>query len=57
MKTADQRSPREVFEAAMAAPPMTPDDLAEARTLEAREMARAEDRRRPSPQLPLEVAA
>lgn len=50
-------SPREVFQAAMAAPPLTEFELMQKRCAEAEEMSRAEARRAPTPQLPLEQAA
>lgn len=53
----NQRSPREVFQAAMAAPPMSPTDQLERRELISREYARAEARREPTPQLELGEAA
>jgi hypothetical protein len=50
-------SPREVFDAAMAAPPLSEFELMQKRCADARERARAEARRQPSPQLPLEQVA
>lgn len=50
-------SPREVFEAAMAAPPLSEFERMQKRCAVAAEMARAEARRAPTPQLPLEQAA
>lgn len=50
-------SPREVFKGAMAAPPLSEFELMLKRCAEAAEMARAEARRAPTPQLPLEQAA
>lgn len=58
MKPSTQpQSPREIFQAAMAAPPLTEFELVQKRCAEAREMARYEARRAPAPQLPLEAAA
>ena len=49
--------PWSVFETAMAAPPMTPEEKAAFRSQIAAQMAEDERRRQPEPQLPLEVAA
>lgn len=50
-------SPREVFEAAMAAPPITEHEIMQARCAKARVAAEDERKRAPTPQLPLEAAA
>ena len=49
--------PWSVFETAMAAPPMTPEEKAAFRSQIAAQMAEDERRRQPEPQLPLEAAA
>lgn len=49
--------PWSVFETAMAAPPMTPEEKAAFRSQIAAQMAEDERRRQPEPQLPLEDAA
>ena len=49
--------PWSVFETAMAAPPMTPEEKAAFRSQIAAQMAEDERRRQPEPQLPLQVAA
>ena len=49
--------PWSVFETAMAAPPMTPEEKAAFRSQIAAQMAEDERRRKPEPQLPLEAAA
>ena len=49
--------PWSVFETAMAAPPMTPEEKAAFRSQIAAQMAEDERRRAPEPQLPLPVAA
>ena len=49
--------PWSVFETAMAAPPMTPEEKAAFRSQIAAQMAEDDRRRQPEPQLPLEVAA
>ena len=49
--------PWSVFQAAMAAPPMTPAETAHFRSQIAAQMAEDERRRAPVPQLPLPVAA
>lgn len=49
--------PWSVFETAMAAPPMTSGEKAIFRSQIAAEIDRAEARRQPTPQLPLEAAA
>ena len=49
--------PWSVFEAAMAAPPMTPEEKAAFRSQIAAQMAEDDRRRQPEPQLPLEAAA
>ena len=49
--------PWSVFETAMAAPPMTPEEKAAFRSQIAAQMAEDERRRAPVPQLPLEAAA
>ena len=49
--------PWSVFETAMAAPPMTPEEKAAFRSQIAAQMAEDERRRQPEPQLPLPVAA
>lgn len=49
--------PMKIFLAAMAAPPMTPEEKAAFRSQIAAQMAEDERRRQPEPQLPLEAAA
>ena len=49
--------PMSVFEAAMAAPPMTPAETAPVRCQLAAQIAEDVRRRQPEPQLPLEAAA
>ena len=49
--------PWSVFETAMAAPPMTPEEKAAFRSQIAAQMAEDDRRRQPEPQLPLPVAA
>ena len=49
--------PWSVFETAMAAPPMTPEEKDEFRSQIAAQMAEDDRRRQPEPQLPLEAAA
>ena len=49
--------PWSVFETAMAAPPMTPEEKAAFRSQIAAQMAEDDRRRQPEPQLPLEAAA
>lgn len=58
MKPSTQpQSPREIFQAAMAAPPLTHDELV-AKQCQVAAVAAEDDRKRePVPQLPLEVAA
>lgn len=55
--TPTARSPRDVFEAAMSSPPMTPSELTAQECACRAEMARAERRRAPSPQGDLDLAA
>ena len=49
--------PWSVFETAMAAPPMTPEEKAAFRSQIAAQMAEDDRRRQPEPPLPLEAAA
>ena len=49
--------PWSVFETAMAAPPMTPEEKAAFRSQIAAQMAEDDRLRQPEPQLPLEAAA
>ena len=49
--------PWSVFETAMAAPPMTPEEKAAFRSQIAAQMAEDDRRRQPEPQLPLPVAS
>ena len=49
--------PMKIFLAAMAAPPMTPEEKATFRSQIAAQMAEDDRRRQPEPQLPLEAAA